>query len=673
MPIRVEQWPLLYRVFTGTISRAMPAAGAVPPADGAIAEVPEGVVRAAEAEEDPALTVYDVAISSEEPVERWFGQEVLSHAKAAVDMSAIRNNAPLLFNHDRDQFIGAVKNARVDDDRKLRGGVRFLRADPKAQILRQGVDDGDVSQISVGYEIKKVKRVRAGDPEAGTRDEYLVTRWMPREVSVVSMAADQTVGFGRSASGDEKFPVEIEDGEETPTEEEREMPELKKDETPAGGGTSIEVAPSKMAADIVRLCTAHGRAVDAPEILERARTLDDAKALLLDKISTTGRAMPGRETTIEVAGKKDRSRYSYARAIYQKALEKEGEGKFDGLEAEVDQELRRHVPDGHKLRPGSILLPHRLSAVGGDGERAFPLDASITATEGQELVFKGQGEFIELLRARLACIQLGARMLSGLVGNVGFPRQTGAGTAAFVLEEGTGTDSMAAFDQVVGSPKNLMSTTGYTRQLLAQSTPDVDGIVKADLAAIHQRLLDKRAIHGTGTAPDPRGIYNTTGAGVVNMDPAAGNVDTVPTFGKLVDMIGKVADANADAGALAFLTTPLLAATLKKTLVASAAGSDMIWTGNFQDGSVAGYKALASNAVSKTMLNAVNVDTGGAEHGIVFGNWEELMFLMWGAMEAIVDPYSAKKSGRIEVTTWQLVDIIVRHGASFAVSLNAIP
>lgn len=666
MSNRVEQWPLLYRVFTGTITKAP----AVLPAEGERAAAEDA------AAEDPAKTVYDVAISSEEPVDRWFGTEILSHSKQAVDMSALRNNAPLLFNHDRDQFIGSVRNARVDDDKKVRGGVRFLSADPRAQILRQGVDDGDVSQISVGYEIKKVKRVRAGDPEAGTRDEYLVTRWIPREVSVVSMAADQTVGFGRSAAADEKFAVEIEDEEELhtepPVEEEREMPEQKKDETPAGG---VEVSPSKLAADIVRLCTAHGRAVDAPEILERARTLDEAKALVLDKLATGGRAStPAREGSIELPAKDRRKhKYSYARAIYQKALEKEGEGKFDGLEAEVDQELRRTIPEGHKLRPGSILLPHRLSPVPEEGERAYPLDASVTATEGQELVFKTQGEFIELLRARLACINLGARMISGLVGNVGFPRQTGAGTAAFVAEEAAGSDSMAAFDQVVGTPKNLMSTTGYTRQLLAQSTPDVDGIVKADLAAIHQRLLDKRAIHGTGTSPDPRGIYNTSGVGVVNMDPAAGNVDTVPTFAKMVDMIGKVADGNADAGRLAFLTTPLLAATLKKTLVASAAGSDMIWTGNFQNGNVAGYPAMASNAVSKTMLNAVNVDTGGAEHGIVFGNWEELLFLLWGAMEAIVDPYSAKKSGRIEVTTWQLCDIIVRHGASFSVSLNAIP
>ena len=211
MEVRTEQWPLLYRVFNGTIRAA---ADGSPPADLAVClcmggegspitkECPVHGERAAGGakaeEEDPALKQYDVAISSEAPYERWFGTEVLSHGKAAVDMAALRNNAPLLWMHDRYTQIGSVKEARVDDDKVLRGKVRFLRASEQAQALRQGVEDGDISQISVGYEVVKAKRTKMGDPDAGTRDEYLITRWRPREVSVVSMAADQTVGFGRN-------------------------------------------------------------------------------------------------------------------------------------------------------------------------------------------------------------------------------------------------------------------------------------------------------------------------------------------------------------------------------------------------------------------------------------------------------------------------------------------
>jgi hypothetical protein len=139
----------------------------------------------------------------------------------------------------------------------------------------------------------------------------------------------------------------------------------------------------------------------------------------------------------------------------------------------------------------------------------------------------------------------------------------------------------------------------------------------------------------------------------------------VPTFGKLIDMVTEVAKDNALLGNLSFVTTPGMAGKLAQTLVASAAGSEMIWEGTVIGGTMGGYSAAASNQVSSTLV-------GGAEHGILFGNWSDMIIGLWGGgLEIVVDPYSLKKQGLIEVTTFQMVDIAARHAESFCKATGA--
>lgn len=134
-------------------------------------------------------------------------------------------------------------------------------------------------------------------------------------------------------------------------------------------------------------------------------------------------------------------------------------------------------------------------------------------------------------------------------------------------------------------------------------------------------------------------------------------------------MVGAVHDANADAEGMGFLTTPLMASLLSRTLVAASAGSDMLWQGPLNDGRVLGYRALSTNQVSKTMTGSEA--TGGSAHGIVFGNFSDLVLGLFGALEIVVDPYALKKRGIIEVTSFQMLDIILRHGESFAKGTGA--
>ena len=137
-----------------------------------------------------------LSFSSESPVARSFGDEVLSHAAGAVDLSRLNDGAPLLWNHDPNKMVGVVESAQISSS-KGRAVVRW-GSSPEAQQLRTDVENGIVRNVSVGYEINQMQR---------QGDVMLATSWTPLEISLVSIAADPTVGVGRAHSQPEKPPM----------------------------------------------------------------------------------------------------------------------------------------------------------------------------------------------------------------------------------------------------------------------------------------------------------------------------------------------------------------------------------------------------------------------------------------------------------------------------------
>jgi len=138
------------------------------------------------ATKDDTLTL---SFSSESPVARSFGDEVLSHAAGAVDLSRLNDGAPLLLNHDPNQLLGVVESAQISSS-KGRAVVRW-GASPEAQQRRADVENGVIRNVSVGYKIDELQR---------QGDVMVATSWTPLEISLVSIAADPNVGIGRSLS-----------------------------------------------------------------------------------------------------------------------------------------------------------------------------------------------------------------------------------------------------------------------------------------------------------------------------------------------------------------------------------------------------------------------------------------------------------------------------------------
>lgn len=614
---------------------------------------------------------FELTVSSEYPVGRWFGQEVLIHTAEAVDLSRFNDSAPVLLEHDRGQQIGVIEPGSAKlVGRKLRLVMRFSRANPQAALVAADVEDGIRRNVSVSYIPLRAKLV-SEDGEDG--DTWEVTRWQPLEVSVVSVPADPSVGFDRAA-GQTLYPVEVEQsaaaipntsrasarGPRIDHLETRAMNETETPDDPSRGERRAAAAANQRVADITHIALRNGMADRLAGWLGSGKSADQiARELLDDQLAT--RAAPGGSRAPEFR-QKDLRRYSYARAIHLSALAREGKGRLDGLEAEVSQEIERALPANYQRR-GGVLAPMDTRSEE-ERERSYMQRSTMTTftpTQAPELVSNRPGELIELLRAKARVISLGATTLPGLTGPVPMPKQKTAAIAHWVAEN-PGSDvaqSNPTFGTVLLAPKTLQAATPFSRQLLVQASLNVEQLVRNELASAHGLAVDRAAIHGTGIGAEPLGIYGTPD---VNTQAFAGAI----SYANVINMLGKIADDNADTEALGLLTTALAAAQAMKTPEFATAGSKAIWTGPIGLGTVAGCRAASSTQVSKTMSTLAA--TGGSEHGLVFGNWSDLLLGFWGALELIVDPYTLAGQGLIKVTSFQMADVAVKHGESFCVA-----
>lgn len=143
---------------------------------------------------DEAKRTVELAFSSEEPYDRWWGREILDHSKKSIRLGRLKSGGPLLCDHDSRDHVGVIESVRIDDDLVGRAVVRFGKS-ARAEEVWQDVKDGIRQNVSVGYVIHKAQLVETGDE---TDETYRVTDWEPLEVSLVSVPADATVGVGRA-------------------------------------------------------------------------------------------------------------------------------------------------------------------------------------------------------------------------------------------------------------------------------------------------------------------------------------------------------------------------------------------------------------------------------------------------------------------------------------------
>lgn len=265
-------------------------------------------------------------------------------------------------------------------------------------------------------------------------------------------------------------------------------------------------------------------------------------------------------------------------------------------------------------------------------------------------------QWIDVLRNALVFSGSGVRFMSGLQGNVAIPKKTTDSGANWLTETGSITPADSVFDQVTMSPKRLGNATAFSRKLLAQSSMDIEAIVRQDLITSQALALEAAAIKGPIGGNGPVGILNTSGIGSVTI----GNNGGALTWAKLVELETNIANSNALVQNLAYLTNSKVRGAAKT--ISKDTGSGMfLWEGNTLP--LNGYNCLVTNAVPSTNVKG---SSGAVCSSLIFGNWADLMIGQWGGLIITANPYALDLSGQVRVTMNSYYDIAVRNAASFA-------
>lgn len=259
--------------------------------------------------------------------------------------------------------------------------------------------------------------------------------------------------------------------------------------------------------------------------------------------------------------------------------------------------------------------------------------------------------FIDRLRNATRVRGLGATVLSGLSGNVSIPRRKASVTAGWVAENAALTATDPQFDQVTMTPKHAGALTEYSRNLLMQSSPDVEQLLRTDMALMLAETLDAAAITGTGTGAQPRGILNTAGIGAVAIAPNGNPL----TFDAVADLQGAVDDANATG--TGFLTNTKVRRAAAK--MKDNTGQPLGLTTVFQS---------LTPAVSNIVPSNLTKGTGTNLSALIYGNWADLLIGLWSELDILVNPYesAAYAKGNVQIRAMMTCDIAVRQPASFA-------
>lgn len=568
---------------------------------------------------DEKKRTVDIAVSSELAVERSFGKEILVHEPSAIDMAFFASGrAPLLLDHDMEKQIGVVESVELSDDRKLRAKVRFGRS-ALAQEVFQDVVDGIRGNVSVGYRVNKMER------SSINQDEYLVRSWAPMEVSVVSIPADPSVGVGRSAAALEPKPT-VE-------------PSIKKEDTMSDEvnldavRAEAAAAAARNASEIVALGQRHNVSDLAQKALAEGKSIDQFRGEVLEAIGN--KPLENKEIGLS---KKERQDYSVVRAI--RALSNPTDRAAQEA-ARFELEASAAAARAYGTTAQGIMVP---AEVLGSWKR------DLNTSDDNEIVATNllAGDFIDVLRNASSVMQAGARMLPGLVGNVAIPKKTAASSAGWISTEGgAASESEPTFGTVSLTPKTVGAFTDMTRQLILQSTPSIESLVRDDLTQAMALAIDAGALKGSGSSGQPTGIYGTSG---INTDSFAG---ATPTWAEVVGLETLVAEDNALLGNLAYIAPASLYGTLKTTAKAS---NQAIFAVD-PDGTMNGYRTIVSNQATAGYL--------------LFGNFSDVLIGMWGGLDLTVDPYTSSNTGTVRVVALQSVDVAVRHAVSFALGTPA--
>ncbi|EOK1511137.1 phage major capsid protein [Escherichia coli] len=630
---------------------------------------------------------FEIAFSSTQPYQRQFWDEqnqemvvldeILVHTPEAVDLSRLNNNAPLLFNHNFDNHIGVVCNARIDADNVGRALVKFSKHGTLANDIRNKVIEGTMEKISVGYDIKEYQIDYA-------KGQLIVTKWAPYELSFVTVPADDTVGLNRSlntitvnleAKRDmtkeqiEEIKEEQESAqvEETPVEEnkeseveetqERQVEENKENENLEDGKDAEhpesvdddsstvreteEVKEEREAAPVEEEKieeVAERSEEDELEIREIARELniddEELKRALAIKDMTpeafrtkalnniTNAQRNNEQINKEQIMEKTFDLNNVIRSLVDGDVLGANEAEYSAMAAGAAMQR------GRAARGGSVFVPAAAMRAAADGNTK----ATLTAVTDEKLL---NDSYVAMLLPESVLGRLGVKVLSGLTSPTAIPKMTASSVESFgfVDENGAAPEGKAEFANVKMAPKTFAGGNPISRASL-KTVPGIATLITDHINQSVRIKLEQLILSDKENARGP--------AGVIKQLVDAGRVEKKAAFSykDFLKEIAKLTDAGVPAQAIKFAMSGATAAELESTLKDNGVSGYII-----ENGKLAGYDVVTSGVIP-------------VDH-IVLGSFDAITIGEWGGLELDIDDTTYRAQSAIVPRIWVDLDYVV--------------
>ncbi|HHL7941590.1 TPA: phage major capsid protein [Escherichia coli] len=630
---------------------------------------------------------FEIAFSSEQPYQRRFWDEqnqemvvldeILVHTPEAVDLSRLNNNAPLLFNHIFDNHIGVVCNARIDADNVGRALVKFSKHGTLANDIRNKVIEGTMEKISVGYDIKEYHIDYA-------KSQLIVSKWIPHEISFVTVPADDSVGLNRSLNTitvnleakrdmtkeqieeikeeQESAPVEeapVEENKESEVEEtqERQVEENKEDENLEDGKDAEHPESVDDDSSTVReaeeVKEEREAAPDEEEKIEEVAERSEEDELEIREIARElniddeelKRALAVKDMTPEAFRTKALNKIATAqRNNEQQIKDSKMEKTFDlnnVIRSLVDGEaLGAHEAEfsamaatatmqrGRAARGGSVFVPTAAMRAAADGNTK----ATLTAVTDEKLL---NDSYVAMLMPESVLGRLGVKVLSGLTSPTAIPKMTASSVESFgfVDENGAAPEGKAEFANVKMAPKTFAGGNPISRASL-KTVPGIATLITDHINQAVRIKLEQLILSDKENARGP--------AGVIKQLVDAGRVEKKAAFSykDFLKEIAKLTDAGVPAQAIKFAMSGATAAELESTLKDNGVSGYII-----ENGKLAGYDVVTSGVIP-------------VDH-IVLGSFDAITIGEWGGLELDIDDTTYRAQSAIVPRIWVDLDYVV--------------
>lgn len=379
-----------------------------------------------------------------------------------------------------------------------------------------------------------------------------------------------------------------------------------------------------------------------------------------DRLKKVAASKPSKSERLAVGAPQDNAserkeamKYSFAKAAVD-STHRHGR-PADGLEREIYDEAEREAKEAGITLTGNIAVPGRFIDWG--AKTRAPLTIS---TESADVVFQDYGGLIPILRPDPVCIRAGMRVLSGLRGDVKFPRITGETAWAWETEVAAANEATPTTDNVQLAPLRVSGYTDISKKFLAQSPFVVESFMRESISATLANVVDSAVINGAGSN-DPTGLLSISGVNSVALGTNGGDV----TYGAILNMKQQCEAGNTRRGRDGFLTNANVKYALSRTAYQSSGVEGNFIYNPMRDGNnLCGSPAYFSENVPSNLTKG----SGSSLSALVYSSrWESALWGQWGGLDVLYDPYTQAGTATVRFVYNMFADFDIEQPEEFAI------